>query len=120
MRRSAAAATITTQNRDMPADDYECGGPGIELHAVLSGSVAGSLSAAVRNDHLRILGVDVDADARRQGVGSRLVRELVRRYPKRYLSTGSLTADGHELFASLAGEQIVVIEEPDPAFEDDE
>jgi hypothetical protein len=111
---------IAAEIAGTPADDYECGGPGVHLQALRPGAVVGELEACVRDDHLRLMGVDVEPEFRpardrhRAGAGADQPLLGLR------LSTASFTFEGGALFDALADQQIEILEETDPAFEDDE
>ena len=110
--------TLSRKRTDLGADDYESGlGVGYLIIARRGDKQLGHITYSVREDHMRIIWVEVNNDARHQGVGSALITELLQQHPDLSLTTGGFTDDGHAFFDKLG---IPIEEERDPLREDEE
>ena len=71
------------------------------LLATINGETVGSIDYVIYNDEVSISNIEVDKGKRRQGIGTKLLKELQRIYPNNSFEMGMFTDDGYKLWESL-------------------
>jgi len=67
------------------------------LSAIINGDRVGYIDYVLFNDEVNVSMIEVDKDKRRQGIGSKLLKELQRQYPDKSFNMGSFTEDERSL-----------------------
>ena len=109
--------TLSCQPAAPSADDYESGlGDYRQIRAQRGGQDLGCVTYSVREDHLRILYIEVNEDQRHHGIGTALITKMTKQHPGLALTTGGFTDDGHAFFESLGNP---IEEERDPLLDNE-
>jgi GNAT superfamily N-acetyltransferase len=78
-----------------------------KLNAELNGIVVGWVDYSIYNEDLYINIVEVVEEYRRTGIGTKLLKELQRRFPDKAFEMGTFTEQGSKLWESLPKKVII-------------